>query len=468
VTLDALHLARAQFAFTMSFHFIFPSFSIGLASYLMVLEGLWLKTSNSLYLDLFKYWLKIFAVVFGMGVVSGIVMSYQFGTNWSAYSNRAGPIIGPLMAYEVLTAFFLEAGFLGVMLFGMSKVGKGLHFFATCMVALGTLISATWIISTNSWMQTPAGFSVAANGQFVPAGSWWPIIFTTSFPYRLIHTVIAAYLTTALTVGGVGAWHLLKDKTNPQARKMFSMAMWMAALVAPVQILAGDQHGLNTLEHQPVKVLAMEGDFEASPDGAPLVLFGFPSQKDATVHDRIAIPHLGSLILRHDAHAPLPGLTDYRPDRWPPVAVVFWSFRIMVGLGLLMLSLGLWSLLARARKRLYDWRLLHRAAVLMGPAGFAAVIAGWVTTEVGRQPYTVYGQLLTADSLSPLAAPAVGTSLVMFVLVYFTVFSIGAAYIVRMMGRLPTGEELEPPHIPQHAAGITPASAIDLPPGGVP
>jgi cytochrome d ubiquinol oxidase subunit I len=261
MTLDALHLARAQFAFTMSFHFIFPSFSIGLASYLMVLEGLWLKTSNSLYLDLFKYWLKIFAVVFGMGVVSGIVMSYQFGTNWSAYSNRAGPIIGPLMAYEVLTAFFLEAGFLGVMLFGMSKVGRGLHFFATCMVALGTLISATWIISTNSWMQTPAGFSIAANGQFVPAGSWWPIIFTTSFPYRLIHTVIAAYLTTALTVGGVGAWHLLKDKANPQARKMFSMAMWMAALVAPVQILAGDQHGLNTLEHQPVKVLAMEGDF---------------------------------------------------------------------------------------------------------------------------------------------------------------------------------------------------------------
>jgi cytochrome d ubiquinol oxidase subunit I len=244
VTFDALHLARAQFAFTMSFHFVFPAFSIGLASYLAVLEGLWLKTSNTLYLDLFRYWVKIFAVVFGMGVVSGIVMSYQFGTNWSVYSNRAGPIIGPLMAYEVLTAFFLEAGFLGVMLFGMTKVGKGLHFFATCMVAFGTLVSATWIISVNSWMQTPAGFAVAANGQFVPAGSWWPIIFSASFPYRLVHTVIAAYLTTALTVGGVGAWHLLKDKTDPYARKMFSMAMWMAALVAPVQILAGDQHGL--------------------------------------------------------------------------------------------------------------------------------------------------------------------------------------------------------------------------------
>jgi len=467
---DALHLARAQFAFTMSFHFIFPAFSIGLASYLAVLEGLWLKTSNTLYLDLFRYWVKIFAVVFGMGVVSGIVMSYQFGTNWSAYSNRAGPIIGPLMAYEVLTAFFLEAGFLGVMLFGMTKVGKGLHFFATCMVAFGTLVSATWIISVNSWMQTPAGFAVAANGQFVPADSWWPIIFSASFPYRLVHTVIAAYLTTALTVGGVGAWHLLKDKADPYARKMFSMAMWMAALVAPVQILAGDQHGLNTLEHQPIKVLAMEGDFDPSPDGAPLVLFGFPNERDATVHDRIAIPHVGSLILRHDAHAPLAGLTDYPRERWPPVPVVFWSFRIMVGLGLLMLSLGLWSLLARARKRLYDWRLLHRAALLMSPAGYIAVVAGWVTTEVGRQPYTVYGELLTADSLSPLAAPAIATSLVVFALVYFTVFGIGAGYIVRMMARLPTPQELEPPHIPQHAAGITPASAVDhmVPPAGVP
>jgi cytochrome d ubiquinol oxidase subunit I len=470
VTFDALHLARAQFAFTMSFHFIFPAFSIGLASYLAVLEGLWLKTSNTLYLDLFRYWVKIFAVVFGMGVVSGIVMSYQFGTNWSAYSNRAGPIIGPLMAYEVLTAFFLEAGFLGVMLFGMTKVGRGLHFFATCMVAFGTLVSATWIISVNSWMQTPAGFAVAANGQFVPSGSWRTIIFTASFPYRLVHTVIAAYLTTALTVGGVGAWHLLKDKTDPYARKMFSMAMWMAALVAPVQILAGDQHGLNTLEHQPIKVLAMEGDFDPSPDGAPLVLFGFPSERDASVHERIAIPHLGSLILRHDAHAPLAGLTDYPRERWPPVPVVFWSFRLMVGLGLLMLSLGLWSLFARARKRLYDWRLLHRAALALSPAGYIAVVAGWVTTEVGRQPYTVYGELLTAQSLSPLAAPAVATSLAVFALVYFTVFGGGAGYIVRMMGRLPTPQEVEPPHIPQHAAGITPASAVNhiVPPAGVP
>src|SRR6266849_9574042 len=242
--LDATLLARLQFAFTVSFHFIFPSFTIGLASYLAVLEGLWLWTGRQVYLDLFKYWLKIFALTFGMGVVSGLVMSYQFGTNWSVFADRAGPIIGPLMAYEVLTAFFLEAGFLGVMLFGMTKVGKSLHFFATCMVALGTLISATWIISANSWMHTPVGFLVNAQGQFVPAGSWWPIVFNPSFPYRLVHTVIAAYLTTALTVGGVGAWHLLSDSANPHARTMFSMAMWMAALVAPLQILAGDTQGL--------------------------------------------------------------------------------------------------------------------------------------------------------------------------------------------------------------------------------
>jgi cytochrome d ubiquinol oxidase subunit I len=238
----ALILARAQFAFTVSFHFIFPAFSIGLASYLAVLEGLWLRTGRAVYLDLFRYWLKIFALAFAMGVVSGIVMSYQFGTNWSVFSDRAGPIVGPLMAYEVLTAFFLEAGFLGVMLFGMNKVGRGLHFAATLMVAVGTFISAFWILSVNSWMQTPTGWTLNDDGQFVPAASWLAIIFNPSFPYRLVHTVIAAYLTTALAVGGVGAWHLLKGRDSEQVRTMFSMAMWMAALVAPVQILAGDLH----------------------------------------------------------------------------------------------------------------------------------------------------------------------------------------------------------------------------------
>ena len=461
---DAVLLARIQFGFTLSFHFIFPSFSIGLASYLAVLEALWLKTGRELYLDLYKYWLKIFAVVFAMGVVSGIVMSYQFGTNWAVFSDRAGPIIGPLMAYEVLTAFFLEAGFLGVMLFGMKKVGRNLHFFATLMVAIGTFISAFWILSVNSWMQTPAGYAINQHGQFVPAGSWLHIIFNPSFPYRLVHTVIAAYLTTALAVGAVGAWHLLKDSTQEHARKMFSMAMWMAALVAPVQILVGDQHGLNTLEHQPAKVMAMEGHYQSHPNGAPLILFGIPDDEAQQMKHAIEIPRLSSLILKHDLDAPLAGLDSVPAENRPPVKVVFWTFRVMVGLGFLMLALGACSLLARWTRRLYGWRWLHRFALLMGPAGFIAVIAGWMTTEVGRQPFTVYGLMRTAESASPLAAPAVGASLVAFVVVYFAVFGMGSWYLLKLMSRAPQPHEPEPANVLAHAAGITPAPALGASP----
>ncbi len=458
--LDPVILARAQFAFTVSFHFIFPAFSIGLASFLMVLEALWLRTGDGVYANLYRYWLKIFAVVFGMGVVSGVVMSYQFGTNWSVFSHKAGPVIGPLMAYEVLTAFFLEAGFLGVMLFGISKVGKGLHFFATCMVALGTLISATWILSVNSWMHTPTGFAINADGQFVPAGSWMAIIFNPSFPYRLVHTVLAAYLTTAFVVGGVGAWHLLKDPSNRGARKMFSMAMWMAAIVTPIQIFAGDAHGLNTLEHQPAKVLAMEGHYEAHAEGAPLILFGLPSNEEARVRYEVAIPHLGSLILKHDPFAPMQGLKDFPRDQWPPAPIIFWSFRIMVALGFAMLGIGLWSLLARYRRKLYEWVWLHRATVCMGPAGFVAVIAGWITTEVGRQPFTVYGLLRTAESHSPLAAPAIAVSLLAFVIVYFFAFGSGIFYLLRLMSKPPEPHESEPANVPQRAAGLTPAPGL--------
>ena len=459
----ALILARAQFAFTISFHFIFPAFSIGLASYLAVLEALWLKSGSERYLNLFRYWLKIFALTFAMGVVSGIVMSYQFGTNWSVFSDRAGPIVGPLMAYEVLTAFFLEAGFLGVMLFGMNKVGKGLHFTATLMVAIGTFISAFWILSVNSWMQTPTGWAMNEAGQFVPAGTWLAIIFNPSFPYRLVHTVIAAYLTTALVVGGVGAWHLLKGRATPEVRTMFSMAMWMLALVAPVQIFVGDQHGLNTLEHQPAKVMAMEGHFQSHPHGAPLILFGIPDSEAETVRWAVAVPGLSSLILKHDLRAPLAGLDTIPPDRRPPVGIVFWSFRIMVGLGFLMLGLGLLSLFARLRGRLHDWRLLHRYALVMGPAGFVAVIAGWVTTEVGRQPFVIYNLLRTADAVSPIATPGVTGSLLAFVLVYFTVFAAGTWYILRLMREPPHEGEPGPAEAPIRTAGITPAPSLDRP-----
>ncbi|WP_120716576.1 cytochrome ubiquinol oxidase subunit I [Tsuneonella amylolytica] len=456
---DALILARIQFAFTVSFHFIFPAFSIGLASFLAVLEGLWLKTGKTRYLDLYRYWLKIFAVAFAMGVVSGIVMSYQFGTNWAVFSDKTGPVLGPLMAYEVLTAFFLEAGFLGVMLFGMERVGKRLHFFATCMVAFGTFVSAFWILSANSWMHTPAGYILGANGQFLPGESWFDIVFNPSFPYRLVHTVIAAYLTTAFAVGGIGAWHLLKGRANEHVRTMFSMAMWMAALVVPVQIVAGDMQGLNTLEHQPAKVMAMEGHFESHPDGAPLILFGIPDSKAGRVDYAIEIPKASSLILKHDPDAPLAGLDTVPEDERPPVGIVFWSFRIMVGLGFAMLGIGMWSLFARWRGRLYDWPWLHRAALVMGPSGFVAVLAGWITTEVGRQPWVVYGQLRTADAASPLDAPAVGASLLAFVLVYFAVFGVGVWYILRLAAKSPhpgEGGVAEDMDAPIRTAGITP------------
>jgi cytochrome d ubiquinol oxidase subunit I len=429
-------LARVQFAFTVSFHIIFPAFSIGLASFLAVLNALWLWTKDETYQVLFDYWKKIFAVAFGMGVVSGIVMSYQFGTNWSVFSDKAGPVIGPLMAYEVLSAFFLEAGFLGIMLFGLKRVGPGLHMFATGMVAFGTLLSATWILSVNSWMQTPAGYGINDVGQFIPL-DWWKIVFNPSFPYRLLHMVLAAYLTTALVVGAAGAWHLLKDNKGAASQRMFSMAMWMLLFVTPLQIAAGDFHGINTLEHQPAKVMAMEGHFESHPDGAPLILFGIPNQSEKRVDYAIKIPKLSSLILKHDLNAPLAGLDTIPDEDEPPVAIVFFSFRVMVGLGFAMLGLGLWGAIARWRGKLHATAMLHRAAIVMGPMGFVAVLAGWITTEVGRQPFTIYGLMRTSDSIAPVSAPAVAASLTAFIIVYFFVFGAGVYYILRLMSKRP-------------------------------
>ena len=455
--LSAETLARVQFAFTVSFHIIFPAFSIGLASYLAVLNGLWIKTQDETYLNLFNYWKKIFAVAFGMGVVSGIVMSYQFGTNWSVFSDKAGPVVGPLMAYEVMSAFFLEAGFLGIMLFGREKVGERLHMFATAMVAIGTLMSATWILAVNSWMQTPQGYSIAANGQFVPE-DWLAIIFSPSFPYRLVHMVLAAYLTVAFVVAAVSALHLLRDKTDKESRRAFSMAMWMAVLVTPIQIFAGDMHGINTLEHQPVKVAAMEGHFDSHGDNQPLALFGVPNAETGQLDYAIEVPYLGSLILTHSLNGQIKGLNEFPKSEWPPLTIVFFSFRVMVGIGFAMLGLGLWGAWARWKSKLYDWTWLHRAAVVMGPAGFIAVLAGWITTEVGRQPYTVYGLLRTADSLAPVQAPAVATSLMAFVVVYFFVFGAGTFYVLRMMNKRPATPKLGLRDGPIRSAGLTPVT----------
>lgn len=441
----ALLLARFQFAFTVGVHIVFPAFSIGLASYLAVLEGVWLKTRQAVYLELYRYWLKVFALVFGMGVVSGLTMAYQFGTNWSGFSLKAGPITGVLLSYEVMTAFFLEAGFLGIMLFGMNKVGRILHYIATCTVAFGTLVSATWILASNSWMQTPQGYSIdPATGRFLPE-DWMAIIFNPSFPYRLVHMGLAAFLSVAFAVGATAAWHLLKAHrqgvaSNKPVRVMFSMALWMITVVAPLQFLAGDMHGLNTLKYQPAKIAAMEGDWE-SEGRASEILFGIPDMKQERTKYAIKIPYAGSLILTHSLNGKVPGLKDYPADQRAPSQVVFFSFRIMIALGCLMILAGFLSLWMRWKRRFYDSSIFQKFVLVMGPSGFLAILCGWVTTEVGRQPWTVYGLLRTADSASPLAASTLTVSIVLFFVVYCFVFGTGLMFLFRMLRKAPeTGE----------------------------
>lgn len=433
---DAFHLARLQFAFTVSFHILFPAITIGLASYLVVLEGMWLRTRDNVWRSLYNFWLKIFAVNFGMGVVSGLVMSYQFGTNWSGFSQFAGSITGPLLLYEVLTAFFLEAGFLGVMLFGWNKVPPALHFFTTCMVALGTLVSTFWILASNSWMQTPQGF-IIENGHLIPQ-DWLAIIFNPSFPYRLFHMAIAAFLSSAMFVGASAASHLLRGNDSPAIRKMLSMAMWMALLVAPIQAVVGDMHGLNTLEHQPAKIAAIEGHWENRPgEATPLLLFGLPDMEQERTRYGLEIPALGSLILTHSLHKQVPALKDFPKEDRPYSPAVFWSFRIMVGMGVLMIALGICSAWLRYRRRLYHSRPFQWFALCMGPAGLIALVAGWVTTEMGRQPWVIYGLLRTRDAVSLNSTLQMAISLLVFIVVYCAVFGVGYYYIFRLIKKGP-------------------------------
>lgn len=440
LALSALGLARIQFGFTVSFHIIFPAVSIGLASYLVVLEGLWLWKKDPAYRDLYHFWKNIFALNFGMGVVSGIVMAYQFGTNWSYFSAFAGSVTGPLLTYEVLSAFFLEAGFLGVALFGWNRVGPGLHFFATIMVALGTLISAGWILASNSFMQTPQGFEVI-DGRIVPV-DWLQVIFSPSYPYRFAHMTLAAYLATALFVGASGAWLLLRGRDTRAVRTMLSMALWMVLVTAPIQMLVGDAHGRNTLKYQPAKIAAIEGHWQNEPgQSVPLLLFGWPDMSKEKTLFPIAVPHLGSLILTHSWDGQFPGLKDFQPQDRPNSTVVFWTFRIMVGLGGLMLLLGLWGLLLRWRQRLYGSRLFLRFAVAMGPAGLIAILAGWITTEMGRQPWIVYGIMRTKDAVSNHSAIELTVSLLLFIVVYFIVFGTGIGYMLRLVNHGPVVTE---------------------------
>lgn len=452
---DALLLSRLQFAFTIGFHIIFPAFTIGLASFLAVLEGLWLFTKKPIFKNLYLFWVKIFALSFGMGVVSGVVMSYQFGTNWSLFSSITGSVIGPLLAYEVLTAFFLEASFLGIMLFGWKRVGPGLHFFSTCMVAFGTLISAFWILAANSWMQTPQGWTWADDGTMI-ATSFVDVIFNPSLPSRFAHMVLAAYLTTAMVVAGASAFALLKKKALPESRMALRMAVLMMAIVTPIQIMVGHESGIVAGHHQPAKVAALEGWWTTRTQ-QPTVLIGWPDEEAETNHFEVAIPGLGSTVNNAGPDVVLPGLDQFAEQDRPPVWITFWAFRIMVGMGLIMLTLGLWGAAAWALKRLDTAAWYHRALVLAAPSGFIAVLTGWITAEVGRQPYIVYGVLRTADAVSPVSAGSVATSLIFFIVVYAIVFSAGALYILRLMAKGPETDEpppqsKQPPGTPLGAA----------------
>ena len=430
--LSAFDLARIQFAFTVSFHIIFPAITIGLASFLAVLEGLWLKTRNKDYLALFHFWSKIFAVNFAMGVVSGLVMAYQFGTNWSFFSDFAGSITGPLLTYEVLTAFFLEAGFLGVMLFGWNKVGEKLHFFATCMVALGTLMSTFWILASNSWMQTPQGFEIV-NNQVVLV-DWLAVIFNPSFPYRFAHMGVAAFLASAFFIAASASWHLLKGNKTSAMKKMLSMSIWIILILAPIQALIGDMHGLNTLKHQPAKIAAIEGHWQNNPgEATPLILFGIPDMNEEKTKYALQIPYLGSLILTHSLDKQVPALKEFPKDDRPNSLIVFWSFRIMVGLGMLMILVGVWGTWLRYKKKLYQSNLFLRFTFLMAPSGLIAILAGWFTTEVGRQPWVVYGIQRTRDAVSAHGEMHMSISLLIFFIVYGSVFGIGYAYMLKLI-----------------------------------
>ena len=428
--LDPVLLARLQFAFTISFHIIFPTFTIGIAAYLATLEVLWGWTGSERYKRLAAFWTKIFAVSFGMGVVSGIVLSYQFGTNWSRFSVVVGNVVGPLIGYEVLTAFFLEASFLGILLFGGERIPRWLHVFSALAVAFGTTLSAFWILSANSWMQTPAGYALAG-GIAYPA-DWFAIVFNPSFPYRLAHMLNASFLTGAFVVLAVGARYLLAGRHIEEARTMLRMAVCLTAVLAPLQLLIGDQHGLNTLAHQPTKIAAMEAHWDGSKPGA-FEIFAWPDEKTESNLFSISIPHASSLIITHEWNGLFPGLKDVPPQDRPPLPNVFFGFRIMLAVGLYMIAAALFGAWLLWRGKLFETRWYLQIVAQTWWVGFVAVIAGWVVSESGRQPWIVQGLLRTADAVSPVPGASVLTTLILFVVVYLTVFSFGAYFINRLI-----------------------------------
>jgi len=440
--LDPSTLARIQFAFTVSFHIIFPTMSIGLASFLAVTEALWLKTKESVYLEIYKFWLSIFAMGFGIGVVTGIVLSFEFGLGFARFAEMAGPAIGPMIALEVLTAFFLEAGFLGIMLFGLHRVGPKLHFFATCMVAVGTLLSASWILSANSWMQTPAG--VAIHDGHLTVVSWRDVVVNPSWPYRLPHMVTAAYLTASFMVAGVGAWYLLRGKHLHFARRTVALGTAFATVLIAGQVFIGDILYGAMVKYQPSKMQAAEGFWEEeSQSPAPYYWLIIPDQKNQRNRFAVGTPYLGSIWLTHSLHGRVEGLKNTPRDRQPRMGMVFYAFRIMYGLAILMFALGVASLWLRLRGRLFASRRFLWMLVLMTPSGIIATLAGWYVAETGRQPWVIYGILRTVDAVSPVPAHALLSTLIGFVCVYSVFMSAFLIFTLRIIRR---GPAEAPPH----------------------
>jgi len=435
MTFDPVLLSRFQFAWVIGWHILLPAFTVGCASFIALLEGFHLATGRPVYLRVSMFWIKIFAIAFGMGVVTGIVMPFQIGGNWSGYTAATGNVLSPLFAYEGLTAFFLEAAFLGVLLFGRKLVPRWAHFFAAVMVAAGTLFSSFWILAANSWMQTPAGYEIV-NGQFIPT-NWLEVIFNPSFPYRLAHTVTGFFVTTLCVVLGVGAWLLRRRQDSEEARTMLSMALWLLTVLVPLQMIVGDLHGLNTRQYQPAKLAAIEARWETG-RRVPLTVFAIPSDKAESNAAAIEIPWLGSLILTHALDGEVKGLKDFPVDQRPPVAIPFFSFRIMVGCAVAMLGVVLFGAWLRWRGALYTTPLFLRLAELVGPLGFVAVIAGWCVTEVGRQPWTVFGLLRTAQSVSPsLTTFDVALSMAGYIAVYLLIYPWGVLLMARIVRKGP-------------------------------
>lgn len=433
--LDTVLLSRLQFAWTIGFHILWPAYTIGVSGFIVIIAALSLTTKQPVWSALLRFWIHLFALGFAMGVVTGLVLSYEIGTNWSGYAERTANVIGPYFTYEVLTAFFLEAGFIGVMLFGLNRVGPRLHFFACCMVALGATFSAFWILAANSWMQTPAGFSIGADGKF-QVTDWWAAVLTPSLPYRFLHMVTAAWITGTFVVLGVHGFYLWQRRHREFARAGFSIALWLALVLTPLQIVIGDQHGLNTLEYQPVKLAAIEARWETARH-VPLTLLAWPDVARERNDYALDIPALGSLILTHSWDGEVKGLKEVPPDDRPYVPLPFFAFRLMVAIGFTLLAIALLGFWLRLRRRLYEARWFAMIAAFSSPLPFVAVLAGWTVTETGRQPYVVYGQLRTAEAAAPLAAQTVAASLMLFVCVYLLLLATFFFYAMRLVLRGP-------------------------------